>query len=163
MANYAEEGSAGFIRAYEEILQLGRDAYRILFRHVLERPGDAFVAHCTGGKDRTGVFVALALSLAGVPDEEVAAEYSLSELGLAQWMDAYVAKVVESGVWGGDEKVVRRALGARKEVMLEFLEMLRGKWGGADGYLRKWLGFEEEEIRGIRANLVEEIKAQIAR
>ena len=34
--------------------------------------------NCAGGKDRTGVTAALLLGLAGVPDEVIAEDYSLS-------------------------------------------------------------------------------------
>ena len=40
------------------------------------------VVHCHGGKDRTGIVVALLLSLAGVPRETVVEDYALSEAQL---------------------------------------------------------------------------------
>ena len=116
------------------------------------------MVHCTAGKDRTGVLVALMLSLAGVKDAEVAREYALTEVGLKDWMFEYIGRVLESGFFGRDEEKVRSALGARKEVMKEFLEMLGSKYGGAEGYVRDYLGFSEEEVRKIKENLVEEVK-----
>jgi protein-tyrosine phosphatase len=41
-------------------------------------PGGVLV-HCTAGKDRTGLVVALALALAGVADEQFVADYALSD------------------------------------------------------------------------------------
>jgi protein-tyrosine phosphatase len=63
--------------------------YGPMLDHNGERIAQAFVAlatappggvvvHCHGGRDRTGVLVALALSVAGVPDEEIIADYGLS-------------------------------------------------------------------------------------
>ena len=46
---------------------------------VAHAPDGGVVVHCVGGKDRTGLLVAFLLHLAGVPDEEVAADYALSE------------------------------------------------------------------------------------
>ena len=164
LAGYAEEGNAGFVRAYGEILENGRTggAYGVVFRHVLEmeRGGEGFIVHCTGGKDRTGVVVALMMSVVGVGDEEVAEEYQLTEIGLREWVEEYVPAILQSGVWGDDEAKVRRALGARKEVMLEFLEMLREKWGGAEGYIRDGLGFREEEVERIKKNLMASVEEQ---
>jgi protein-tyrosine phosphatase len=34
--------------------------------------------HCSAGKDRTGIVVALVLAALGVPDEVIAADYALS-------------------------------------------------------------------------------------
>ena len=47
------------------------------------------VFHCSAGKDRTGVLAALVLSVLGVPDEVVAADYHLSAsavVKLVEWM-----------------------------------------------------------------------------
>ena len=38
--------------------------------------GGAAVVHCAAGKDRTGVVVALALTVAGVPAQAVVADYA---------------------------------------------------------------------------------------
>jgi protein-tyrosine phosphatase len=55
--------------------------YRPLFARVIGQiaasPGRALV-HCTAGKDRTGVFVALLLSALGVPRDVITAEYMQS-------------------------------------------------------------------------------------
>ncbi|HCT76034.1 MAG TPA: hypothetical protein DGT23_05445 [Micromonosporaceae bacterium] len=44
------------------------------------------VIHCAGGRDRTGVVVALLLSLVGVPDEEIGADYTLTEQFTQRWL-----------------------------------------------------------------------------
>jgi protein-tyrosine phosphatase len=49
------------------------------------------LVHCHGGKDRTGIIMALLLSLAGVPRETIAQDYALSETQLeplyAAWLE----------------------------------------------------------------------------
>jgi protein-tyrosine phosphatase len=52
------------------------------------------VVHCTGGKDRTGVVIAVVLSALGVPDDVIVADFVLSESYLD---DSFVAAVRESG------------------------------------------------------------------
>src|SRR3954454_24677484 len=49
------------------------------FRALAAAPdGGAVVVHCHGGRDRTGVLVALALAVAGVPAGEIVADYGRS-------------------------------------------------------------------------------------
>ncbi|OLE26470.1 MAG: hypothetical protein AUG44_12915 [Actinobacteria bacterium 13_1_20CM_3_71_11] len=47
-------------------------------RAVAGAPDGSVVVHCAAGKDRTGVLVALALSVAGVAEEDIAADYVLT-------------------------------------------------------------------------------------
>ena len=48
--------------------------------------------HCIAGKDRTGIVSALTLSLLGVSDEDIAADYPLSEAAEAASWARYVAE-----------------------------------------------------------------------
>ena len=146
----------GFVTAYADILDAGKPAFARMFRHILERPGEVFLVHCTAGKDRTGVFVALVLSLAGVADERVAEEYGLTELGLEEWVVEVRERLLRlEGFEGGDE-AVRNMTSAHGPNMLATLEMIRERYGGAEGYVRNELGFTEEEIDTIRRHIVED-------
>ncbi|RDW62235.1 hypothetical protein BP6252_11668 [Coleophoma cylindrospora] len=91
--DYAAEGTEGFTRAYDSILQTGaRTSYRTILLHLANEPTKPMIIHCTAGKDRTGVICALVLSLCGVDDETVAREYSLTELGLPEKWKVEVIK-----------------------------------------------------------------------
>src|SRR5665213_3119175 len=50
------------------------------------------VFHCTAGKDRTGLLSALVLSLLGVPEDTVVADYALSGAAMARLRAKLVAK-----------------------------------------------------------------------
>ncbi len=58
---------------------------------IAEAPPGAVVVHCHGGKDRTGMVVALALSTAGVPVDEIVADYFVTKGRLAPWMAQQLA------------------------------------------------------------------------
>ena len=49
-----------------------------VFRAFAEAPPGGIVFHCSAGRDRTGLVSALLLTLAGVDDEEIVADYLLS-------------------------------------------------------------------------------------
>ena len=59
-------------------------SYRKILLHVRDRPDEPLAVHCTAGKDRTGVLVALVMKIAGVEDGVVAREYALTEVGLME-------------------------------------------------------------------------------
>lgn len=69
--------------------------------------------HCTAGKDRTGVLVALILALVGVEDEVIAEEYALTELGLARWREMIVDYLSEDLEKHGGREGAERMIGAR--------------------------------------------------
>jgi protein-tyrosine phosphatase len=79
--------------------------------------------HCLGGTDRTGVASALLLSLAGVPDEAIIADYSLSET-----LETLAAR----GLTG--DAAIRR-MTAPVHAMAALLDMIRERWGSVEGYL----------------------------
>ena len=153
----ADDGSAGFARAYANILATGAEtgAFRRVLEHVRDRPRAPFLVHCTAGKDRTGLACALALSVAGVGDGAVADEYALTEAGLGAWMPRVRRLMMRIPEFEGDEVKIRQALGARREYMMRTLEDLRARWGGAEGYLKDALGFSPEDVERIKMNLTE--------
>jgi protein tyrosine/serine phosphatase len=64
---------------YGPMLDFNRERIAAAFVALATAPSDGgVIVHCQGGRDRTGVLVALALAVAGVPAEEIAADYGLS-------------------------------------------------------------------------------------
>src|SRR5436853_114077 len=63
---------------YLIFLERFRDNVAAAVRAVARAPEGGVVIHCVGGKDRTGLLAAFLLHLAGVADEEIAADYALS-------------------------------------------------------------------------------------
>lgn len=62
------------------VLMLHRFAPRVatIMTGVARAEEGGVLVHCLAGKDRTGLIVALLLSLVGVPDDVIAADYALS-------------------------------------------------------------------------------------
>jgi protein tyrosine/serine phosphatase len=142
--------------AYKTILMQGRKAYSVVIRHILAHPppSNAFIVHCTAGKDRTGVLCALLLSLCGVDDEIVAEEYSLTELGLGTWTENLVQAVIN--LTGASEEGARNMVGAKSESMFGALKMIKNEFGGAAAYFRDQCGLSEDEVKQIQQYLIVE-------
>jgi len=108
------------------------------------------VIHCLAGKDRTGIAVAMLLSLVGVDEADIAADYSLSVANLAAELAAALAAAPD------DEARARleRGYDARAETMLATLAHLRSRHGGAKEYLAR-AGLSDADAERIRARLLE--------
>jgi protein-tyrosine phosphatase len=115
---------------------------------VARAPEGAVVVHCMGGKDRTGLVVAFLLHIAGVDDEQIAADYALSEERLQPRHEAWLA---EAGTEAERERI-RRVSSTPPESMLGVLEELERRYGSVEGYLRSG-GLTDEDLLLVRERL----------
>ena len=135
--------------SYLEFLDRYGPRFAQAFRALAGAPDGAVVVHCVGGKDRTGLVVALALRLAGVPVDEVAADYQLTEANLAPFNPAWV----EAASDGAERRRRELLLPAPAAAMRRVLDALEARYGGVDGYLYA-SGVTEEELDRIRERLL---------
>lgn len=165
--------SEGFVRAYRDIARHGTSAYTTMFRHLLDKPNEPLVFHCTAGKDRTGVFGALIHKLVGVDEEMICWEYSLTEPGLGEWRKEFIERIAQTGLGGGGGKAphssqpgerpaisreeAARICGSRAGNMRAFLHrVLEGEFGGVHGYLTQMCGLTDSEVNRLRDLLITE-------
>ena len=117
-------------------------------RTIATAPGAAIV-HCAAGKDRTGVVVALALTVAGVEPAAIVDDYMATD----DRLEAIVERLSRSRMYAGD--VTSRPVKAhapRAETMKAFLEQLTVRYGGIDAWLAG-NGFGDAEAAALRAKL----------
>ncbi len=124
---------------------------------ALARAGDgASIVHCTAGKDRTGLVVALALRAVGVPVEVVAADYARSADHLAgDWAQAALAAA--SSLGGLDDLppgVVEVITASPAPVLAALLTRLEAEHGSAAAYLATH-GLTDDDLAALRDRLVE--------
>jgi protein-tyrosine phosphatase len=117
-------------------------------RAVAEAPEGGVVVHCVGGKDRTGLLTALLLHLAGVPTEEIAADYALSEERLRPRHNAWL----EAAETEAERKRLERITQTPPQVIIGVFEELERRYGSVEGYLRS-AGVSEEDLGSARARL----------
>ena len=99
---------------------------------IADRNNHPLVFHCSVGKDRTGVLAAILLAAAGVMDEDVIHDYTLSAPFITRirdrWMNDPAAppevKKLPDSHWE-----------ASAESMTRFLALVRGEYGSVAGYL----------------------------
>ena len=99
---------------------------------IADRTNHPLVFHCRVGKDRTGVLAAMLLAAAGVMDDDIIHDYTLSAPFIAEirdrWMNDPAAppevKALPDVQWE-----------ASAESMARFLALVRREYGSAAGYL----------------------------
>jgi len=139
------------------------EAQRLVYLHFLEHcrpqflaavaavagaPDGAVVVHCHGGKDRTGIVVALMLRLAGVPIPAIAEDYALSAARLAPRHEAWLASAADE-----EERArIERIAATPYEAMQGVLEAVEERYGGVEAYLRDG-GMAPATIAAARARI----------
>ena len=110
------------------------------------------LVHCTVGKDRTGVTIALTLAAAGVEHEAVVADYARTEELLPRWRSRRAVKYLRSV---HPEAVHLEELATRSPapVMRDLLGGLANRYGSAADYLRAH-GMSDDEVRELQRVLV---------
>lgn len=144
----SETAEEYLVWSYVEFLERYRERFARVFEAIARAPAGPVVVHCMGGKDRTGIVVALALLVAGASLDDVVADYALSEANLAEthvhWVDAAT-----------DERERRRRemlLPTPPGAMRRVLEELERRHGSAEGYLRD-AGVSEADLERLRGRV----------
>lgn len=108
------------------------------------------LVHCHAGKDRTGVVVALILRLAGVGIDDIADDYALSGVQLADMLARDRVSAVERGM---DKVRAERLFTVRREAMEETLHCVDEALGGVATFLRG-VGLDDERIQRLTGLLL---------
>ena len=111
-------------------------------------PGGVLI-HCYAGKDRTGMSVALLLSVAGVSDDDIADDYALTILNLDGLINDWLLTIEDEA-----ERARMRILATpSREAMLDTLAYVHDQYGSAEQYLLS-AGVSQDHIARIRERLV---------
>jgi hypothetical protein len=154
--DYTNQGPEGFVRAYQEILQSGTEAYGRIFRHLAQSDVTPSLINCTAGKDRTGVVIAVLLTLVGVSADKTANEYALTDAGLADLKPMFVERLLKNPALEGNRDGVWRMVSSKKENMLAALDMIANVFGGVESYMKRNCGLTDAEVEQIKTNLLQD-------
>jgi hypothetical protein len=105
------------------------------------------VIHCTAGKDRTGVLSAIILGLLGVDDEQIMADYCLTNQVIGTLGERLRQRP-------GNEGRPLHLFEAQPAAMERALADINGGWGGAEGYVLAQ-GVSLDTLSQLRSALLE--------
>ena len=116
---------------------------------VIATDGSApLVFHCASGKDRTGLLAALVLGLLGVAEDDIVADFALTELATDRLIADYRANDRNPPLeWPGYGR-------APAEIMRLFLTELATRYGSVRGYALNRLGLDDELITALQTRLL---------
>jgi protein-tyrosine phosphatase len=121
-------------------------AFRGVFEAIAGAEGTVLF-HCFAGKDRTGIVAAMLLSLAGVDDRDIAADYGETDVQLGTQYEVWIAEAPPE-----KRAAFRAELMCPPERILGVLDHLNRTWGGVAGYL---------EDAGMAADAIDRVAGKL--
>eukprot|EP01039_Chlorochromonas_danica_P002444 gene2444-2678_t len=120
-----------------------------VLRFISNYSADPVAFYCTAGKDRTGLVAMLLLHVLGASEEEILADYEMSDSAYRDLNDssAMVASLQQSDV---DHRIFLRA---PREVMAHTMAYIVRKFGSIEAYLDKH-GFDASDRKRLRDTLL---------
>lgn len=109
------------------------------------------VFHCEAGCDRTGVLAAVVLSLLGVPDEVIAADYAATAAAMPRIHERVTVVVDRLGLPPRPASVLDWI--PQAAMMLQTLDLAKERWGSMHDWAHTY-GLKDDDVSALRAALV---------
>ncbi len=118
-------------------LMLEKRAHLIgdILRLIADPANRPILLHCTAGKDRTGLTIALLLALLGVPDDTILADFSLSNLFYEEVRRSIERDAARLAVFGVQANNLRPFLVAHPDSLRLALAHIRQKYDTVANYV----------------------------
>jgi protein-tyrosine phosphatase len=110
------------------------------------------LVHCSAGKDRTGLLIALVLEVLGVPRESVLEDYTLTGALRPNRVEVFAPMLEAAGVSPDDARALFETPRAAMETALTYLDRT---WGSTENYLADAGGLESAVLQTLRGLLLQ--------
>ncbi|MFC4015822.1 tyrosine-protein phosphatase [Nonomuraea purpurea] len=152
---YREEtGVARYLAdRYLEVTEDGIGNLRTALETIARADSAPVVIHCAAGKDRTGILAAMVLSLAGVAEDDIVADYALTGLATERFMTDWRERHPDAPMWAGFGL-------APAETMRLFLADMNALHGSIERYVTNVLRVTPATIDELREHLLTEPDAE---
>jgi protein-tyrosine phosphatase len=146
----ATEPAAYLAWSYVDFLERYHRNFAAAVEAIADAPAGGVVVHCMGGKDRTGLIVALALRLAGVATPDIAADYAKSEANLKPRHASWLAAARDET----EAHRLRILLPTPASTMSDVVDAVETRHGSVAGYLLAG-GASPDALERLRERLLE--------
>jgi protein-tyrosine phosphatase len=127
-------------------------AFRQLFVELTDEKQLPSLFHCSTGKDRTGWASAALLTVLGVPEDQVYADYLRSNEYLLPAYRPYIDGFVAAG---GDPSIPPGVLGVKTEYLRAMFDEVKTQYGSMEGYFETGLGIDRVGRQRLRERFLE--------
>lgn len=117
--------------------------------------GETSWLHCSAGRDRTGVVIALLHALLGVPDAALLAHFAESDAAYGARLARLTVALRALTLGRVPRGRIRTVLTTQPDILEEILDELRAQHGSIEGYLHEGCALGDGEIASLRAALLE--------
>lgn len=135
---------------YGFMLREYADRFGAVLEAVAAPHAAPLVFHCAAGKDRTGLVAMLLLELAGVDDDTIVSDFSVTEARMPEIIARHGAR---ADAQDRAPEVATQQYGAQPGAMHAVLVSLREEYGSVEAYVRS-TGVSAAEIDRIRVLLL---------
>jgi protein-tyrosine phosphatase len=153
----AEEAQRYLQQATVRIATQGAADIGEVIRRLAQGAEPALI-HCTAGKDRTGVTVAVLMTVLGAPRDAVEREYMRSSEAIEQQLERMKARErtgTASGFLSLQPEVLQTLLSTKPDYVEAVFRAIDEQYGSFDAYTRSGLKLSASQTQALRARLLE--------
>jgi protein-tyrosine phosphatase len=129
-----------------------------LIGNVLKQVADPsqlpIIIHCSAGKDRTAVIMALILSILNVPQDTILADYTLSNVDYEKVKSGIAQEASSLQRFGITVDHLQAVILVKAERLQKMFSHIEQKYGSSEAYLRSTAGLTEAHFAQIKQNLL---------
>jgi protein-tyrosine phosphatase len=158
----AARAQARMVRMYARMPFELQPRFAGVFAALAHAAGGATIVHCTAGKDRTGVAIALVLSMLDVPREVIVEDYVLTNQAVDLRAQLLQRKAAGAGLAADAEPLLSltpaaldAVVAARPDYLLASFDAIEARHGTVADYVRDELAVPAAAIDQLRATLLE--------
>lgn len=150
----AVDSIAGFELTYRSIINLpsALRGYRRLFRELAGPAHTPAIFHCTTGKERTGWASAALLMLLGVEQDDVYADYLMTNQQVLPSLQPIIDRFLAAG---GDIAALNPVLSVQAEYLDVAVDEMQQRYGTIERYFSDGLQFNEAAVERLKTAFID--------